>query len=66
MGSGRHRSQGTPEQIAEDLFAFVELGVADFVFMFDSPGDRRSLELLATHVAPHVRDRGAEVLASAG
>jgi alkanesulfonate monooxygenase SsuD/methylene tetrahydromethanopterin reductase-like flavin-dependent oxidoreductase (luciferase family) len=61
---GRHRSQGTPEQIAEDLLGFVRMGVSDFVFMFDAPGDYRSLELLATRVAPYVRERGPEILAS--
>jgi len=59
---GRHRSQGTPEQVAEDLLAFVKLGVSDFVFMLDAPGDMRSLELLATQVAPYVRAEGSRLL----
>ena len=63
--STRHRSQGTPEQIIVDLLAFVKLGVSDFVFMFDAPGDYRTLELLATKVAPVVRKEGADLLASA-
>lgn len=61
--STRYRSQGTPEQIVDDLLAFVKLGVSDFVFMFDSPGDYRTLELLATRVAPVVREEGAKILA---
>ena len=60
--SMRHRSQGTPDQIIVDLLAFVKLGVSDFVFMFDSPGDYRTLDLLATKVAPVVRQEGARLL----
>jgi alkanesulfonate monooxygenase SsuD/methylene tetrahydromethanopterin reductase-like flavin-dependent oxidoreductase (luciferase family) len=63
--STRHRSQGTPEQVIEDLLAFVKLGVSDFVFMFDAPGDYRTLELLATEVAPAVRAEGPKLLGSA-
>ena len=61
--SSRHRSQGTPEQIVADLLEFVRHGVGDFVFMFDPPGDFRTLELLATKVAPAVREEGAKILA---
>ena len=60
----RHRSEGTPEQVAEHLLSFVKLGVSDFVFMLDAPGDMRSLELLATKVAPVVRSEGSALLAS--
>jgi alkanesulfonate monooxygenase SsuD/methylene tetrahydromethanopterin reductase-like flavin-dependent oxidoreductase (luciferase family) len=62
---GRHRSQGTPEQVAEHLLSFVRLGVSDFVFMLDAPGDMRSLELLATQVAPYVRSEGSRLLEGA-
>jgi alkanesulfonate monooxygenase SsuD/methylene tetrahydromethanopterin reductase-like flavin-dependent oxidoreductase (luciferase family) len=62
--STRHRSQGTPEQVTADLLEFVRLGVSDFVFMFDPPGDYRTLELLAQEVAPAVRSEGARILAS--
>jgi alkanesulfonate monooxygenase SsuD/methylene tetrahydromethanopterin reductase-like flavin-dependent oxidoreductase (luciferase family) len=62
--STRHRSQGTPDQIIVDLLAFVRMGVSDFVFMFDAPGDYRTLELLATKVAPVVREEGAKLLPS--
>jgi alkanesulfonate monooxygenase SsuD/methylene tetrahydromethanopterin reductase-like flavin-dependent oxidoreductase (luciferase family) len=61
---GRHRSQGTPEQVAEHLLSFVKLGVSDFVFMLDAPGDMRTLELLATKVAPIVRSEGSALLPS--
>lgn len=60
--STRHRSQGTPEQTIEDLLDFVKLGVSDFVFMFDAPGDYRTLELLATKVAPAVRAEGPKLV----
>jgi alkanesulfonate monooxygenase SsuD/methylene tetrahydromethanopterin reductase-like flavin-dependent oxidoreductase (luciferase family) len=63
--SDRHRSQGTPEQVAEHLLSYVKLGVSDFVFMFDHPGDYRSLELLATEVAPTVRAEGPALLPTA-
>jgi len=58
----RSRWQGTPEQLIEHLLAFVKLGVADFVFMLDAPGDVRSLELLAAKVAPAVRQEGRRLL----
>lgn len=58
----RSRWQGTPEQLIDHLLAFVKLGVGDFVFMLDAPGDLRSLELLATKVAPAVRAEGARLL----
>ncbi len=55
--------QGTLERVAERLLAYVRLGVGDFVFMADAPTDFRSLELLATRVAPIVRREGAAILA---
>jgi alkanesulfonate monooxygenase SsuD/methylene tetrahydromethanopterin reductase-like flavin-dependent oxidoreductase (luciferase family) len=61
----RNRWQGTPEELTELLLEFVKLGVGDFVFMLDEPADLRSLELIATKVAPEVRDRGARLLAEA-
>ncbi len=64
---GRHRSQGTPDQIAETLLQYCGQGVGDFVFMFDHPGDYRALELLAKEVAPRVRAEGSALLSkSAG
>lgn len=61
----RVRTEGTPEQTVEHLLSFVKLGVSDFVFMFDAPGDYRSLELLATQVAPQVREEGPRLLEAA-
>jgi alkanesulfonate monooxygenase SsuD/methylene tetrahydromethanopterin reductase-like flavin-dependent oxidoreductase (luciferase family) len=55
----RNRWQGTPEQLIEHLLEFVKLGVSDFVFMLDYPADIRSLELIATKVAPEVRSQGS-------
>jgi alkanesulfonate monooxygenase SsuD/methylene tetrahydromethanopterin reductase-like flavin-dependent oxidoreductase (luciferase family) len=59
----RNRWQGTPEQLIEHLLQFVKLGVSDFVFMLDAPGDMHSLELIATKVAPEVRSQGEKLLA---
>jgi alkanesulfonate monooxygenase SsuD/methylene tetrahydromethanopterin reductase-like flavin-dependent oxidoreductase (luciferase family) len=61
----RARWQGTPDQLVEHLLRFVRMGVSDFVFMLDAPADLRSLELIATRVAPQVRDEGARILADA-
>ena len=61
-GQPRNRWQGTPEQLIEHLLEFVKLGVSDFVFMLDTPADYRSLELIATKVAPEVRTEGAKLL----
>lgn len=57
----RNRWQGTPEQLIEHLMEFVKLGVSDFIFMLDVPADMRSLELIATKVAPEVRSRGEKL-----
>lgn len=62
----RHRSQGTVQKVTEDLLSFVRLGVSDFVFMLDSVPDERSLELLATRVAPVVRKEGSRILDEVG
>src|SRR5690606_6055763 len=62
-GDGRHRSEGTPDQITDTLLEFCRLGVGDFVFMFDFPGDYGTLELLANEVAPTVRKEGSALLA---
>ena len=58
----RARSFETCEQISERLLDFVRLGLSDFVFMLDEPCDFRTLELLATRVAPYVRTEGARIL----
>ena len=61
----RARWQGTPDQLVEHLLRFVRMGVSDFVFMLDAPADLRSLELIATRVAPQVRGEGARILGDA-
>jgi alkanesulfonate monooxygenase SsuD/methylene tetrahydromethanopterin reductase-like flavin-dependent oxidoreductase (luciferase family) len=61
---GSHRSQGTPDQITETLLQYCSMGVGDFVFMFDYPGDYRTLELLAREVAPRVRAEGPALLST--
>jgi hypothetical protein len=49
------------------LLQYCSMGVGDFVFMFDHPGDYRTLELLANEVAPRVRVEGSALLSkSAG
>ena len=42
----------TPEQLAEQLKPYVELGVSDFLLLARPPMDRRTLELFAGEVAP--------------
>jgi alkanesulfonate monooxygenase SsuD/methylene tetrahydromethanopterin reductase-like flavin-dependent oxidoreductase (luciferase family) len=46
---------GTPEQCAERLAPYVSLGVGDLLLFARPPTDRRTLELVARHVAPAVR-----------
>jgi alkanesulfonate monooxygenase SsuD/methylene tetrahydromethanopterin reductase-like flavin-dependent oxidoreductase (luciferase family) len=62
----RARTHETTEQLTESLLGFVKLGISDFVFMLDAPCDYRSLELIATKVAPTVRKEGAAILNSRG
>jgi F420-dependent oxidoreductase-like protein len=54
---------GTPEQCAEQLLPYVELGVDDFLIGARPPADLEMLELVAKHVAPAVRARGADIIA---
>ncbi len=53
---------GTPEQCVEQLLPYVKMGVADFIIGARAPADRRSLELIATKVAPVVKREGAKLL----
>jgi F420-dependent oxidoreductase-like protein len=46
---------GTPEQCAERLAPYLELGVRDFLLFCRPPGDRRTMELIASGVAPRLR-----------
>jgi F420-dependent oxidoreductase-like protein len=51
---------GTPEQCVEQLLPYAQAGVGDFVFAVHSPADYQSMELIATKVAPMLRERAAE------
>jgi F420-dependent oxidoreductase-like protein len=46
---------GTPEQCIERLDLFRRLGARDFTLLARPPGDARTIELLATEVAPALR-----------
>lgn len=47
----------TPEQLAEHLAPYVDLGVADFLLLARPPIDERTLQLFAQGVAPELRAR---------
>lgn len=51
---------GTPEQCVEQLLPYARAGVGDFIFAVHSPADYQSMELIATKVAPMLRERAAE------
>jgi alkanesulfonate monooxygenase SsuD/methylene tetrahydromethanopterin reductase-like flavin-dependent oxidoreductase (luciferase family) len=53
---------GTPEQCAEQLLPYVALGVSDFIIGARAPVDYETLELVATKVAPLVRERGVPLM----
>lgn len=55
---------GTPERVAERLLAYVKLGISDFLFFVNTPVDMRSIELIATKVAPILRTEGPAILQS--
>jgi F420-dependent oxidoreductase-like protein len=61
--AGRPVLTGTPEQVAEQLMPYVELGVGDFILGVRAPADYRNLELFIGKVAPLVR---REVARAAG
>ena len=54
---------GTPEQAAEQLTPFVELGVGDFILGTRAPADRETLTLFIEQVAPLVRKQAARLVA---
>jgi alkanesulfonate monooxygenase SsuD/methylene tetrahydromethanopterin reductase-like flavin-dependent oxidoreductase (luciferase family) len=46
---------GTPEQCAEELRAYADLGVGDFLLGAMTPVDTQTIELVANSVAPALR-----------
>jgi F420-dependent oxidoreductase-like protein len=58
---GRAVLSGTPEQVAEQLMPYVELGVGDFILGVRAPADYKNLELFVEKVAPVVRREVARV-----
>ena len=50
---------GTPEQCVERLLPYVNLGVGDFLIGARAPADMQTLELVATRVAPAVKEGAA-------
>ena len=48
---------GTPEQVAERLLPYVEMGVGDFIIGARAPADMQTIELVAKEVAPVVKAR---------
>lgn len=48
---------GTPEECVADLRVFADLGVRDFIVGARQPVDWQSVELVARHAAPVVRER---------
>jgi alkanesulfonate monooxygenase SsuD/methylene tetrahydromethanopterin reductase-like flavin-dependent oxidoreductase (luciferase family) len=53
---------GTPDEVVEQVLSYVRLGVSDFITGARVPIDWQTLELVATKVAPAVRERGPGVL----
>lgn len=54
---------GTPEQCVEQLMPYVEIGVDDFIVGARAPVDFETLELVATKIAPVVKERAAALRA---
>ena len=46
---------GTPEQCVEQLLAYVQLGVSDFIMAARPPTDMKALELVIREIAPVVK-----------
>ena len=54
---------GTSEQCIEQLLPYLKAGVGDFIMGARVPADMRSLELVATKIAPEMRAMGKSVAA---
>src|SRR5215212_4959143 len=59
QGGARPALMGTPEQVAEQLMPYVELGVGDFILGVRAPADYRNLETFIEKVAPLLRKEPA-------
>jgi F420-dependent oxidoreductase-like protein len=65
-GGGRQLElTGTPEQVADQLMPYAELGVGDFILGARAPYDYRTLELFIERVAPLVRREAERIGAGA-
>ncbi len=53
---------GTPEECVEQLLPYVEMGVGDFIIGARAPVDYETLELVATEIAPAVKERGKALI----
>ncbi len=53
---------GTPDEAVEQILPYVSMGVSDFIVGVRVPVDWRTLELIATKVAPEVKERGAALM----
>lgn len=53
---------GTPEEAVEQILPYVRLGVSDFIVGVRVPVDWQTLDLVATQVAPVVKERGAALM----
>jgi hypothetical protein len=53
---------GTPDEAVEQILEYVPMGVSDFILGVRVPVDWETLELLATKVAPVVRERGPALM----
>ena len=61
--AGRPVLTGAPEQVAEQIMPYVELGVGDFILGVRAPADYKNLERFIEKVAPLVRREAARVTA---
>ena len=62
--NGQRRIAGTPEQCIKQLMPYFKLGVHDFIIGARAPADMRSLELVATKIAPEMKAMGKSVAAA--
>ncbi len=56
---GQAAVAGTPEQVAEQIMPYIDLGVGDFILGVRAPADYANLERFIERVAPLVRKEAA-------